>query len=420
MSANKFIKKPDADIKIVSAFFRKHILFSAVIVLGIVWITIAKLVFHFESMSPNANIQTYSDALWWGIVTFLTVGYGDKYPVTIEGRILAGFLMVTGVVVMGILTAKISAYFLERALLERNREVKTDSLMNHFIICGFKANLHEVLLHILNLTPELKSKDIVLVSEVHESELESIRAHEDLKDIQWVKGSYYEEIHLRRAAPERARKVLLLADQLPGPNGQIPSATEVDARTIMTAMTLANIAPKTLVAAELLDSKMEQYLRLAHVNEIIFSREYSRLLLGNAATGTGVANIIFDLLSPETPTVITTRSIDEHWVGRMFSELKADYESKIQGLTIIGILENTGNSFRIKDTALRQAQKTPDVSKLVQNLKNVKTIKCNHPLFNPGPDYIIPDGSLAIVIENRAQSERNSKHVTSEETKRAA
>lgn len=50
-----------------------------------------------ERGAPDANITTASDALWWGYVTITTVGYGDRYPVTNEGRLVGVFLMTIGV-----------------------------------------------------------------------------------------------------------------------------------------------------------------------------------------------------------------------------------------------------------------------------------------------------------------------------------
>jgi len=44
-----------------------------------------------ERFAPNSNIRTPGDALWWGLVTVTTIGYGDKYPVTTEGRLVAGY-----------------------------------------------------------------------------------------------------------------------------------------------------------------------------------------------------------------------------------------------------------------------------------------------------------------------------------------
>jgi voltage-gated potassium channel len=46
-------------------------------------------ILHIEESSPEANIRTATDALWWAIVTVTTVGYGDKTPTTDAGRIMA-------------------------------------------------------------------------------------------------------------------------------------------------------------------------------------------------------------------------------------------------------------------------------------------------------------------------------------------
>jgi hypothetical protein len=169
----------------------------------------------------------------------------------------------------------------------------------------------------------------------------------------------------------------------------------------MTAMTLSNIARGTLVTAEVLDPKMDQYLKLASVSEIIYSREYSRLLLGNASGGTGISNIIFDLLDPRTSTLIATHPLEDQWIGKSYRDFKIAHENSLSQAVVIGILENTGNSQRIKENALRKAQKTPDVHKLVENLKSVKQLRCNRPIFNPQDSYLIPEGAMAIVIETR-------------------
>jgi len=57
-----------------------------------------------ESHSPDANIQTASDAIWWSIVTFSTVGYGDMFPVTDTGRLVAIVVISIGVGLFGVVT----------------------------------------------------------------------------------------------------------------------------------------------------------------------------------------------------------------------------------------------------------------------------------------------------------------------------
>ncbi|HET7235367.1 MAG TPA: ion transporter [Actinomycetota bacterium] len=63
------------------------------------------LVLQFESRSPDANITSGGDALWWAIVTITTVGYGDRFPVTGAGRITAIFVMFAGIGIIGALAS---------------------------------------------------------------------------------------------------------------------------------------------------------------------------------------------------------------------------------------------------------------------------------------------------------------------------
>jgi Trk K+ transport system NAD-binding subunit len=225
-----------------------------------------------------------------------------------------------------------------------------------------------------------------------------------------VVGDYFSENTLKRAAPERARKVMILADKTEGANGQIPTPTEVDARTIMTAMTLSTIAKNTVVTAEILDPKMDQYLRIANVSEIIYSRESNRLMLVNASAGTGITNIIFDLMDPKTNAFIATEAIDEKFLNRPYGELKEWYWKNRRSEILVGILENSGSKNSMKEWALKRAQKTTDVNRLLQNLAAVKVMKVNNPVFNPADDYVVPEGCMAIVVETKADESKGGAH----------
>jgi voltage-gated potassium channel len=76
------------------------------ILLTILVLTVSSvLVLQFESGSPDANIHTGGDALWYAVVTITTVGYGDRYPVTPAGRTTAVFIMFMGVGIIGALAS---------------------------------------------------------------------------------------------------------------------------------------------------------------------------------------------------------------------------------------------------------------------------------------------------------------------------
>ncbi len=62
----------------------------------------------------NSNIKTAEDAIWWSYVTITTVGYGDKFPITTEGRIIGAVLMTMGVGIFGTFTALVSSWFIEK------------------------------------------------------------------------------------------------------------------------------------------------------------------------------------------------------------------------------------------------------------------------------------------------------------------
>ncbi|MFN2138046.1 MAG: ion transporter [Candidatus Promineifilaceae bacterium] len=69
---------------------------------------------YFESASPEANITTPGDAVWWAIVSVTTVGYGDQYPVTSAGRVVGVLVMVLGLILFGVLTGFLANFFVQR------------------------------------------------------------------------------------------------------------------------------------------------------------------------------------------------------------------------------------------------------------------------------------------------------------------
>jgi voltage-gated potassium channel len=65
-----------------------------------------------ERGQPGTNISTFADAVWWSITTVTTVGYGDLSPVTGRGKIIAVFLMIGGISLVGLISATLASWII--------------------------------------------------------------------------------------------------------------------------------------------------------------------------------------------------------------------------------------------------------------------------------------------------------------------
>jgi len=89
--------------------------FITVLSAFLVIVVASVLVLQFESSAEGANIATGGDAFWWGVVTITTVGYGDRFPVTLAGRITAAFVMFAGVGIIGSLASILASVLVPSA-----------------------------------------------------------------------------------------------------------------------------------------------------------------------------------------------------------------------------------------------------------------------------------------------------------------
>ena len=100
---------------------------SAVISVAAISIVLALFssiaILNFET-ATDSNIKSPADALWWAATTITTVGYGDRYPVTPEGRIVAVFLMIAGVGLFGTFTGFIASLFVSPEAKNESAEIR--------------------------------------------------------------------------------------------------------------------------------------------------------------------------------------------------------------------------------------------------------------------------------------------------------
>jgi voltage-gated potassium channel len=121
------------------------------------------LFWHFEH-GQNPKVHYALDVIYWWVVTSATVGYGDIVPVTWQGQLVAMVAIITGFFVFANAVAMVAetvhGYLDRRAMGKAQVEAR-----NHIVICEYTAVADE-LVQSLPLCPELKDKEVVIISDL--------------------------------------------------------------------------------------------------------------------------------------------------------------------------------------------------------------------------------------------------------------
>lgn len=98
-----------------------------------------------ERDAPDATITSFGDAVWWAPVTIFTVGYGDMYPVTLGGRVIAVILMCTGVALLGVVTASVAAWFMSASRSENRSATSPEVESLNARVAALESKIDELI-----------------------------------------------------------------------------------------------------------------------------------------------------------------------------------------------------------------------------------------------------------------------------------
>ncbi len=351
------------------------------------------------------NIGSYFEALWLGIVTISTTGYGDIIPKTVTGKVVSSFTMIFGIIITALLTATVTSLYFDRIQKTYRGHMSCKKLRNHFIICGWKANMAQFLLQMFQNADnsEISVENTVVVATPAQSTVDDMLSNPDLAAIKFVRGEYFDKDILVKANVMYAKKVFVIADEgLVSSKERIErsSTFEIDSRTVMAVLSIKTLNKNAYVCAQLLERSFDAYLQKANCDEIVFSDDIESQIIIKSIMQNGTINILSEIISGGEKHGIITQSIEKKFIGKKYSDLKESFKERGDCI-LLGILENTARHSVVWNEAVRDAQKTADFTDMVNKLKNVKRVRPYNPVFLPHSEYIIPTYSAAIVLGSK-------------------
>ncbi len=385
-------------INFFSRLFSDYV-FRAILALIIVFFILIFVIFISEQHS-NSRVNTLFDAFWYSLVTITTVGYGDITPATFLGRFAGIILLLFGVITFAGISGKIASVLFDIQMKKDRGFIRLKKIKHHFLICGWKPNFDKILSGILQTNPDIPLDHIVLINTADPQNMEVIKTDKRFKGITYIFGDHTDEETLKRANIEQAERVLILADF-----SQNFSDMEIDSRTVLAVLTIGNLNPNIYTAAELIDTKFQKHLSVAHCDEVILTSDYERSFIISASSGTGLSHVIYEVINESTEDGLVINDIDKNFIGKSYREYRRSLKG---GRVLIGLLENTGNFYSRRREALSEAQKTSNIKEVVNNLKLLKTLKSNLPVLTPPDEYIIKPNSRGIFIVGRKRNEFTS------------
>ena len=234
----------------------------------------------FAERASNEDFASFGDAVWWSLVTVSTVGYGDKVPVTVAGRVIASIAMITGPVLLLSLVASVAVL-----IFEEWRKVVTGvsqvTSTKHILLCGWTPKARDAIDE-LRLSRRFHKWPITIIDDKVDA-----RPIEDGK-VTYVYGSPADTSVLERANVRQAGFAIVFAEDA------TPAA---DQKTALTILAIKNLNPTIESSAELNDINNEPHLRRAGCDVVVNTADLTSKLLALSIENPAINRVIKELVS---------------------------------------------------------------------------------------------------------------------------
>jgi voltage-gated potassium channel len=263
----------------------------------------------------NPDFHSIAQSLLWSVLSLASVQPTGGTPQTTLGWLVSLVVMLGGVTVFAMFTGLFSAVMVQRLRSRMEvREMELNDLENHIVICGWNR-AGPIIVEEFQADPELSGRPIVIISEDGDQPKFDPRVVRT-ELVYYLRGDCTSVQTLEGAGIQRASFAFILADKT------IPrSDQDRDARTVLTALTIEKMNKTIFTCVELLNRANESHLKMAGVEEVVVSSEFSGNLLAAASRSQGMLSLLNELLTVKEGNQFYKVPVPPSAEGRDFLEL---------------------------------------------------------------------------------------------------
>jgi voltage-gated potassium channel len=334
-------------LKMLILAFKEHaVLFLFIFILMLSWIVIFSVViyvveYNFAEKGNNLYKSVW-DAIYWGIVTTSTVGYGDIYPHTSYGKLLTAIMIIGGIVLVSAMTGIFSATLISRLMKLKEGNIELKNLENHIVICGWNETAEEIVSQIIQAGLD-KERPVVIITQLPKEKL-------DIKftpTIFYKNGDFIHENTLLEAGIDKAKDIVVVAEREEG-----LTERNIDARTALVSMLIRTLNPNANLYVEvLLDEDAQIFQKRMNIQEIIIHGQILGKIMFASIVNPGLTSLINRFVEKENriKKLKVSKLGDYKTFGEVLREARK-YNYLAIGVDRKGeIIINPSDSFKLKN-----------------------------------------------------------------------
>jgi voltage-gated potassium channel len=305
-------------LKLLKKTLKQYLVYPKIVGLMIlVLLGAGYLVYYFER-GQSDYFHSWWDGIYFSVITSATVGYGDKYPVTLAGQAVVVVLILIGGSLLAVLIANIGGSFALRVSRRERGFVHAHHLRNHIIVCNWN---NQVKAAIRDYRKAHHNVSFVLID--HAVETNPIEEY----DVHFIRGSFTEDETLMKANVQHAKTVLIFGDR------RIDEHT-ADAKAMKAVLAIKYLNPKAHTIVECLSGDTRS-LRRVGADEVINIGEINSRLLVQTTLSQHITHVLQELLADGHGNDFFEATVADRYAGKHFGDIAVELRHK--GATLIAL-----------------------------------------------------------------------------------